>query len=146
MIRMSCNVEMRERKLSRCAPANRGKEDRPEALRFAAHLLDIFIAAHGDALRMIKFGYVMGFHNPRGLSKLGDADFYTAMFEHIEYLDQAGFDTIWTTEHHFVDNGYLSSVMPMMAAMAARTKRVKVGSLCSLGPSIIPCAWPKMPR
>jgi len=38
---MICNVEMRERKLSRCAPANRGKEDRPEALRFAAHLLDI---------------------------------------------------------------------------------------------------------
>jgi hypothetical protein len=33
---------------------------------------------------------------------LGDADFYTAMFEEIEYLDQAGFDTIWTTEYHFV--------------------------------------------
>ena len=81
---MICNVEMRERKLSRCAPANRGKEDRPEALRFAAHLLGIFIAAPGDALRMIKFGYVMGFRNPRELSKLGDADFYTAMFEHIE--------------------------------------------------------------
>jgi hypothetical protein len=65
---MICNVEMRERKLSRCAPANSGKEDRPEALRFAAHLLGIFIAAHGDALRMIKFGYVMGFRNPRELN------------------------------------------------------------------------------
>ena len=83
---------------------------------------------------MIKFGYVMGFRNPRELSKLGDADFYTAMFEQIEYLDQAGFDTIWTTEHHFVDDGYLSSVMPMMAAMAARTKRVKLGSFVLLGP------------
>ena len=68
---------------------------------------------------MIKFGYVMGFRNPRELSKLADADFYAAMFEQIEYLDQAGFDTIWTTEHHFVDDGYLSSVMPMMAALAA---------------------------
>src|SRR5260370_6740892 len=83
---------------------------------------------------MIKFGYVMGFRNPRELSKLADADFYAAMFEQIEYLDQAGFDTIWTTEHHFVDDGYLSSVMPMMAAMAARTKRVKVGSFVLLGP------------
>src|SRR6201981_3085700 len=76
----------------------------------------------------------MGFRNPRELSKLGDADFYTAMFEQIEYLDQAGFDTIWTTEHHFVDDGYLSSVMPMLGAMAARTKRVKVGSFVLLGP------------
>jgi len=83
---------------------------------------------------MVKFGYVMGFRNPRELSKLADADFYAAMFEQIEYLDQAGFDTIWTTEHHFVDDGYLSSVMPMMAAMAARTKRVKVGSFVLLGP------------
>jgi alkanesulfonate monooxygenase SsuD/methylene tetrahydromethanopterin reductase-like flavin-dependent oxidoreductase (luciferase family) len=83
---------------------------------------------------MVKFGYVMGFRNPRELSKLADADFYTAMFEQIEYLDQTGFDTIWTTEHHFVDDGYLSSVMPMLAAMAARTKRVKVGSFVLLGP------------
>ncbi|HLW69198.1 MAG TPA: LLM class flavin-dependent oxidoreductase [Candidatus Binataceae bacterium] len=83
---------------------------------------------------MIKFGYVMGFRNPRGLSKLSDADFYSAMFEQIEYLDRAGFETIWTTEHHFVEDGYLSSVMPMMAAMAARTKRVKVGSFVLLGP------------
>jgi hypothetical protein len=64
---MICNVEMRERKLSRYAPANRGKEDRPEALRFVAHLLGIFIVAHRDALRMIKFGYLMGFRNPREL-------------------------------------------------------------------------------
>ena len=83
---------------------------------------------------MVKFGYLMGFRNPPKLSKLGDADFYTAMFEQIEYLDQAGFDTIWTTEHHFVDDGYLSSVMPMLAAMAARTKRVNVGSFVLLGP------------
>jgi alkanesulfonate monooxygenase SsuD/methylene tetrahydromethanopterin reductase-like flavin-dependent oxidoreductase (luciferase family) len=83
---------------------------------------------------MVKFGYLIGFRNPRELSKLGDADFYAAMFEQVEYLDQAGFDTIWTTEHHFVDDGYLSSVMPMLSAMAARTKRIKVGSFVLLSP------------
>ena len=83
---------------------------------------------------MIKFGYLMGFRNPPELSMINDADFYSAMFEQIEYLDQAGFDTVWTTEHHFVDDGYLSSTMPMIAAIAARTKRVKVGSFVLLGP------------
>lgn len=83
---------------------------------------------------MIKFGYVMAFRNPRELSQLADADFYAAMFEQIEYLDQAGFDTIWTTEHHFADDGYLAAVTPMLAAMAARTKRVKIGTFVLLGP------------
>jgi alkanesulfonate monooxygenase SsuD/methylene tetrahydromethanopterin reductase-like flavin-dependent oxidoreductase (luciferase family) len=83
---------------------------------------------------MIKFGCLLSFRNPSELSKINDVDFYSAMFEQIEYLDQAGFDSIWTTEHHFVDDGYLSSVMPMMAAMAARTKRVKIGSFVLLGP------------
>jgi alkanesulfonate monooxygenase SsuD/methylene tetrahydromethanopterin reductase-like flavin-dependent oxidoreductase (luciferase family) len=83
---------------------------------------------------VIKLGYVMAFRNPPELSKLKDADFYAAMFEQIEYLDRAGFDTIWTTEHHFTDDGYLSASMPMIAAMAARTKRIKVGSFVLLGP------------
>ena len=83
---------------------------------------------------MVKFGYLIGFRNPPELSKLGDADFYAAMFEQIEYLDQAGFDTIWTTEHHFVYDGYLAAVMPMLAAMAARTRHVKIGSFVLLGP------------
>lgn len=83
---------------------------------------------------MIKIGCLLAFRNPSGLSKLNDADFYSAMFEQIEYLDQAGFDTIWTTEHHFVEDGYLSSVIPMLSAMAARTKRLKIGSFVLLGP------------
>src|SRR5580700_11139190 len=83
---------------------------------------------------MIKFGYVMAFRNPPELSKIGDADFYSAMFEQIEYLDQSGFDTIWTTEHHFTDDGYLAAVMPMLAAIAARTKRAKIGSYVILAP------------
>ncbi len=83
---------------------------------------------------MIKFGYMMAFRNPAQLSKLSDVEFYAAMFEQIEYLDHAGFDTLWVTEHHFVDDGYLSAIMPMMAAVAARTKRMKVGSFVLLGP------------
>src|SRR5258708_19393110 len=83
---------------------------------------------------MVKFGYVMGFRNPRERSQLREGDFYSAMFEQNEYLDQAGFDTVWTTEHHFTDDGYLAATMPMLAAMAAHTRRVKIGSFVLLGP------------
>lgn len=83
---------------------------------------------------MIKFGYLLAFRNPPELSKLSDADFYSAMFEQIEYLDQAGFDSVWTTEHHFTDDGYLAATMPMLAAIAARTKRLKIGSFVLLAP------------
>lgn len=82
----------------------------------------------------MKFGYVLAFRNPPELSKVPDPEFYAAMFEQIAYADEIGLETIWTTEHHFVDDGYLAAMMPMMAAIAARTKRIKVGSFVLLGP------------
>lgn len=83
---------------------------------------------------MVKFGYLFDFRQPPELSQLSSQEFYAAMFQQIEYLDQAGFDTIWTTEHHFTDDGYLSAVMPMLAAIAARTKQAKIGSYVILAP------------
>jgi alkanesulfonate monooxygenase SsuD/methylene tetrahydromethanopterin reductase-like flavin-dependent oxidoreductase (luciferase family) len=82
----------------------------------------------------VKFGYLFDFREPPGLSKLSSAEFYSAMFEQIEYLDRSGFDSVWITEHHFVEDGYLAAAMPMLAAIAARTRRVTVGSYVILAP------------
>ncbi len=81
----------------------------------------------------MKFGYMLDFRNPHG-SGIGAAEFHAAMLEQAEYADRAGLDSIWLTEHHFVDDGYLSAVMPALAAIAARTRRVSIGTYVLLAP------------
>jgi alkanesulfonate monooxygenase SsuD/methylene tetrahydromethanopterin reductase-like flavin-dependent oxidoreductase (luciferase family) len=81
----------------------------------------------------IKIGYLLDFRNPH-FSKLSFADFYAAMLRQIDFVESAGLDSIWLTEHHFTDDGYLSSIMPALAAVAARTHRVTIGSYVLLAP------------
>lgn len=82
----------------------------------------------------MKFGCLFDFRQPASLTNLDRGEFYAAMFDQIGYLDQAGFDSVWITEHHFVEDGYLAASMPMLAAIAARTRNVKVGSYVILAP------------
>lgn len=54
--------------------------------------------------------------------------FYRDMFEQFALLEATGFDDVWVTEHHFDDfGGTLPDPATFLAAIAARTQRIRVG-------------------
>jgi alkanesulfonate monooxygenase SsuD/methylene tetrahydromethanopterin reductase-like flavin-dependent oxidoreductase (luciferase family) len=72
----------------------------------------------------LRLGVAYDFRNPPA-SGMSHRDLYAAILEQVAWLDSLGLDLVWFTEHHFVEDGYLPSWIPVAAAMAARTKRVR---------------------
>ncbi len=54
------------------------------------------------------------------------AALYAAALEMAEYADARGFDAITISEHHAVEDGFLSAPIVLAAALAARTKRLRI--------------------
>lgn len=75
----------------------------------------------------LRFGVAYDFRNPPG-SGLSNADLYARVLAQAERVDRLGFDLIWLTEHHFVEDGYLPSFVAVAGALAARTRRARISS------------------
>ena len=59
---------------------------------------------------------------------------YAACLDMCEWADGLGFDAIAISEHHGVADGYMSSPATLAAAIAARTKRVRINIAAVLVP------------
>src|SRR5262245_48798197 len=81
----------------------------------------------------MEFGVLYDMRNPAS-SGIGRAELYAETLDHIEAIEELGFDTVWLTEHHSTDGDDLPSVLPMAAAVAARTSRVTIGTAVLLLP------------
>jgi len=77
--------------------------------------------------RNIRFGLWYDFRNPPQWRQSSDR-LYGEILEQIAWAETHGFDDVWLSEHHFIDDGYLPSILPVAAAIAARTKRIRLAS------------------
>jgi alkanesulfonate monooxygenase SsuD/methylene tetrahydromethanopterin reductase-like flavin-dependent oxidoreductase (luciferase family) len=59
---------------------------------------------------------------------------YAENLEQIAWAETLGYESVWVSEHHLTDDGYLPSVFPMLAAIAERTTTMRLGSAILLAP------------
>jgi alkanesulfonate monooxygenase SsuD/methylene tetrahydromethanopterin reductase-like flavin-dependent oxidoreductase (luciferase family) len=68
----------------------------------------------------------------------GDQELYADALDLAAEAERLGFDSVWVSEHHFLDDAYMPSLLPVCAAIAARTTRVRIGTALLLAPLIDP--------
>jgi alkanesulfonate monooxygenase SsuD/methylene tetrahydromethanopterin reductase-like flavin-dependent oxidoreductase (luciferase family) len=60
--------------------------------------------------------------------------FYRRWLERVAEAETLGARTVWLTEHHFFDDGYLPQCWTFAAAIAARTTGIRIGTAVALLP------------
>ncbi|GAA1936798.1 LLM class flavin-dependent oxidoreductase [Kitasatospora viridis] len=75
----------------------------------------------------MKFGIWLDFRNPARWRRPW-AEVYRETLELATGAEHWGFESVWLSEHHLTDDGYLPSLFPALTAIAARTERIRLGT------------------
>jgi alkanesulfonate monooxygenase SsuD/methylene tetrahydromethanopterin reductase-like flavin-dependent oxidoreductase (luciferase family) len=86
----------------------------------------------------MRVGLYLDLRNPRAWRRPW-AEHHAHALELVVEAERLGADSVWLTEHHFFDDGYLPQPLTFAAAIAARTRRLRLGTavlLAALRPAI----------
>src|SRR6185437_4385339 len=80
-----------------------------------------------------RLGVWYDFRNPARW-RLPWQQLYRETLDQAVHAEELGFDSIWLSEHHFTDEGYLPCLPAVLGTLAARTSRVRLGTAVLLAP------------
>lgn len=63
-----------------------------------------------------------------------DTAVYHDILKGARLAEDLGFDSVWIAEHAFSEHGTISSPHSLLAAIAAQTRRIRIGVACSIVP------------
>ncbi len=81
----------------------------------------------------MKVGVYFDMRNPPGWYQ-DPTRLYGFTLEMCEEAERLGADAIWLSEHHLFEDGYLNQPLVFASAVAARTKRARIGTAVLLAP------------
>ncbi|MEJ2865291.1 LLM class flavin-dependent oxidoreductase [Actinomycetospora flava] len=64
------------------------------------------------------------------------ADVYARTLDRVADAERRGLEAVWVTEHHGFADGYLPAPLTAAAAIAARTRTLRVGTAVVIGPML----------
>jgi alkanesulfonate monooxygenase SsuD/methylene tetrahydromethanopterin reductase-like flavin-dependent oxidoreductase (luciferase family) len=81
----------------------------------------------------VRFGVAYDFRNPVS-SGMTTSRVYGEILDQIVAADEWGYDAVWLSEHHFLEDGYLPAWVPVAGAVAARTRNIRIGTYVAVLP------------
>ena len=84
-------------------------------------------------MRKLRFGLWYDFRNPPQWRQ-DPTRLYESIIAQAARAEVLGWDDVWLSEHHFIEDGYTPSMLPLAAAIAARTQKIRIGTSVLLLP------------
>lgn len=83
--------------------------------------------------RPLNVGLYFDLRNPQRWAQ-DPARLHAFTLEMCQEAEHLGAHSVWTTEHHLFEDGYIAAPLPFLAAAAARTSRVRLGTAIVVAP------------